>query len=551
MSNTPFDHADADIETSEPALEQPADGKQDMGWAGWLISFAIHASLLVIMYLVVFGTPHIAEDPPAVRVVDIAAPKPVEDKTKRTDLDETKIEVPIKQEAEVPSPVSSLDMEVTKHESEDENDAVQPKGREEAVANAEMGGQGAFMAVGAGPGSAGMMGFRKGGGRKRGCGLFGGTPGSEAAVDRGLRWLKRHQSLNGMWDAVNYTGNCDENPKCEPGANSSGNVSAALTGYAVLCFLGAGYDTKSPNKYRETVRRGVDYLLAAQQADGSFGRNYENGICAMAIAEAYAMSGDPDLKEPAQKAMDVIIATQAADPGAADAAYGKLGWDYGKANPDRNDSSVSGWNVMALKSGLAAGLEVTAGLNGAKHWLDVVWKATNPGWEKLDPYTDESRFPYVYKGSDKSVQIGKPGDSMHDLACVGLVSAAFLGHQPGDQMLGTLANYVSNHQQPKTWADLHLYYSYYNTMGMFQVGGDQWKVWNGTVRDLFVDNQRVGDGCFDGSWNFADTKEWHGREVGRVLSTVYCILSLEVYYRYDQVAGKQVKGKGKAPAKLH
>jgi hypothetical protein len=51
---------------------------------------------------------------------------------------------------------------------------------------------------------------------------------------------------------------------------------------------------------------------------------------------------------------------------------------------------------------------------------------------------------------------------------------------------------------------------------------------------MLVNAQRKGEGCFDGSWNWEGTK-FHGNTHGRILSTCYCCLCLEVYYRYKQV----------------
>ena len=36
-------------------------------------------------------------------------------------------------------------------------------------------------------------------------------------------------------------------------------------------------------------------------------KNYTQGVAALALAEAYAMTEDPDLKEITQKAVDVIL----------------------------------------------------------------------------------------------------------------------------------------------------------------------------------------------------------------------------------------------------
>jgi hypothetical protein len=313
-----------------------------------------------------------------------------------------------------------------------------------------------------------------------------------------------------------------------------------MTGYAVLCFLGAGYDHKTPNKYKTVVARGLDWLVAQQQPDGLIGkRNYEHPVAAMALAEAYAMTSDPGLRAPAQKAVDVIIARQNRD-GKGDEAYNGLGWDYTKPT-NRNDSSVTGWNVMALKSAFAGGLNVGNSMDGAKVWLERAWKATNPGWEKLDPYTGISDFPYTwdtvtgeikhdFKTANLTRGLGR------DCAPMGMVCAVFLGHKAGDIMLETLGNHVMQFQTPKAWPT-NSYYLYYNTLGVFQLGGERWKVWNGSVRDLLVNAQRKGDGCFDGSWDWTKG-DFPGAGAGRVLSTAYACLSLEVYYRYAQVNGK-------------
>jgi len=558
--------ADQDLPNPDDELldEEQLEGEEDqgkkgsLGWTGWLISGGFHALMLLIMMGIYWVVKEPVSETPPVRVVTIDPPPKKEEKPKMERQLETKVTLDVDAVSDKPNPITEVTVPVTDSEREEDSDNPNPKGREEAVADSEMGGQGAFMAIGAGGGSSGMFGSRSGGGRKRAIGKYGGSKGSESAVDAALRWFKKHQSPNGLWDAVNYYKNCTEDPKCEPGTEDHGgpaNYDVAMTGYALLCFLGAGYDHVTPNKYKSVVKRGIDYLVSVQKADGYLGeRNYENAVGTMALAEAYALTNDPALKDPAQKGINQILAHQnkegaamvaqagATVPPPADPAYGTgFGWDY--VSPDtRNDSSVTGWNVMALKSGLGAQLNIGGGMDGAKRWLDVVWKKTNPDWAKLDPYTGESRFPYTYMTDTEACDIAgapapnAPGPNGKDLSCVGGVCAVFLGHHAGDPMLETLSNYIINHYVPTSWPP-NVYYMYYNTLTMFQVGGEKWKKWNGSVRDVLVNAQRKGNGCFDGSWDWT-ADSFIGGAAGRVLTTAYTTLCLEVYYRYAKLGEK-------------
>ncbi|MDA3960147.1 MAG: terpene cyclase/mutase family protein [Planctomycetota bacterium] len=514
---------------AELARAEREDGQLDevaTGASAWGISIVLHViAVLVLVFVVTIERTEPEKAP--LRVVTIDAPE--KPKVKDTERDLVKKVVPEIDTTEVTDVplVTELDLPVTEPEVEaDVPSEVKTNGNPDAMAASETGNTGAFMAIGAGGASAGAFGLR-GGGRKYAVGKYGGTKASEGAVDAALEWFARHQSPNGQWDVDGYQLNCAApGTKCEPGtAHTGSDGDVACTAYAVMCFLAGGYDQRTGGRYRKVVRAGVDWLVSQQAADGSFGkRNYEHPIAVMALAEAYAMTNERPLRKVVEDGVAVILQRQAKSP----EGY-PLGWDYSKPNAARNDSSVTGWNVMALKAAKAGGLDVGHGMHGAKRWLEGAWKAANPKWRSIGS-DDVSVFPYSWNASTN--------ETKHDSRVpMGLLSGVFLGLRGGDPMLESMGNYVMAKQVPTSYPT-NTYYMYYNTLAIFQMGGNRWKEWNNVARDVLVKAQRTGGDCFDGSWDWENTG-FHGHDTGRLLSTAYCCLSLEVYYRYLPVAAQK------------
>mgnify|MGYP001023302309 CR=1 FL=1 len=75
--------------------------------------------------------------------------------------------------------------------------------------------------------------------------------------------------------------------------------------------------------------------------------------------------------------------------------------------------------------------------------------------------------------------------------------------------------------------DVDWYYWYYGSQVMFQMGGDYFKQWNDAIRDMLCDHQ-ITKGDDAGSW---DPTGRYAPE-GRVFSTAFGALCLEIYYRY-------------------
>ena len=515
------------------AVVSDAPETKQRGVYGWLISGSVHTAAILLATAAIYAPRPPPIDVPPMRVNPLAIREkaPEVEKVQRDVVEQQ--EIPSADESETPTP-NTLNVPDEVNQTEDMSETEETKG-DEALSNSETGGQSFMMAMGVGQSGAGLFGQRGPGGRKKGVAANGGTPGSENAVERALKWFKRHQSPNGSWETDTYYQNCTEGAKTEPGGDKAGHGSdqnVAMTAYATLCFLGAGYDHKTQNIHKKTVKKALGWLLSVQQDNGYFGlRNYEHPIAAMALAEAYAMTADLELRAPAQKAIDQVLARQNQEGGTA-AYAGGLGWDYTKPT-QRNDSSVTGWNIMALKSALVGGLNVGKGMDGSKKWLEQAWKASNTAkngefkpWQQITQY-DKSHFGYCWTTGEPVAKDGPTGRES-----IGLVCAIFLGHHAGDPMVESLANTVIATQLPQTMPT-NAYYLYYNTMGIFQVGGEKWTTWNDQVRNLLVNAQRRGE-CADGSWDWAGNN-FTGAESGRVLTTAYNTLSLEVYYRNAQL----------------
>jgi hypothetical protein len=332
--------------------------------------------------------------------------------------------------------------------------------------------------------------------RQRSVRLYGGTKESEAAVERGLAWLAAHQSANGSWSLNHFHANCKHAACGDPGTVIS---DPAGTGVALLPFLGSG-NTPASGKHRQTVARALHWLVSQQRPDGSWLAKedarpmYGHGIASIALCEAYGMTRDPKLRGPAQKALDYIVKAQHAATG---------GWRYTPNQPA--DTSVVGWQVMALKSGEMAGLSVPAKtFEGIKRWLASV----------------EGNRPV---GGLFGYQSANPTPAM---TAQGLLCHQYLGARRDDQRMRAGTDYLLKHL-PQPGAETS-YYWYHATQVMYHMQGNPWKTWNGKMRDLLVSTQETR-GTLAGSWKPVDAREKPG---GRIYATALRVLMLEVYYRY-------------------
>ena len=344
----------------------------------------------------------------------------------------------------------------------------------------------------------------------------GGTPATELAVELGLEYFARYQSAAGHWSL-------DRPPEPNGNAAAGGlmNADTAATGLALLSFLGAGY-THQEGKYRDTVRRGLDWLRANQHSDGRLysantdrhesARMYGHGIASIAVCEAYGMTRDEELRLAAESAVSFIL-------GAQHPARG--GWRY--IPGQESDTSVSGWQLMALKSARMAGLDVPAeAWEKVSHWLDTARSA------------EGSQYVYNPHASDNDAQrLGRlPSLAM---TAEGLLMRFYLGWDGEHPATIAGADYLAENLPQLGTADKPLrdtYYWYYATQVMFQMQGDRWKAWNERMRPMLVEGQEL-EGPLAGSWDpWSPLPDRWASAGGRNYITALNLLMLEVYYRH-------------------
>lgn len=348
-------------------------------------------------------------------------------------------------------------------------------------------------------------------------------PATEQAIERGLAYLAERQNADGNWSLEGHG---------EPVLLRS---DTAATGLCLLAFQGAGY-THRQHQYASTVARGLQFLVDRQRtngdlfvpADATSNQNvalYSHGIAALALCEAYGMTQDPELRESAQLAVDYVVASQHRRLG---------GWRY---TPQVSaDTSVSGWMMMALKSGELAGLEIDPqAYEGINRWLEQARAGSGRG----------DRYRYNPFAPDTPTQRhGRfPTPTM---TAVGMLMRMYSGWTPDDPALRSGADYLLQyppHNGTPASPQRDTYYWYYATQVMFQMGGDDWKAWNRALTPALLETQ-VERGAGVGSWDPAHPvpDRW-SPHAGRLYVTAMNLLNLEVTYRhlpiYGEVPGEQ------------
>lgn len=350
------------------------------------------------------------------------------------------------------------------------------------------------------------------------------VPFDDAAED-GLRWLAAHQSPDGRFGAQDFAEYCDGAPATpaeRPEGRGVRTRDVGVTGAALAAFLGAGYTNRGRHPFARCVSRGLTWLKGVQDPEGCFGPRshpaflHDHAWAALAMIEAYGMTGSPIFKGSAQRALEFVA---------------------------RARDSDGGWRAVGGDASVTAALLLP--LVAAQRVIDDQTARGRPAPLELDPALLAALRAWAWARSTPEALAAPGGEGPPALlsraaeGSAALLARVLLGENPREapalaEGAAFLRTRLPRRDAGEAGVDLNAWY--FGTLAAFQFGGDLFNEWQGALRRAVLESRRrEGTPCgYRGSW---DPLGPGAAEGGRVWSTALMTLCCEVHYRYGRVFG--------------
>ncbi len=263
----------------------------------------------------------------------------------------------------------------------------------------------------------------------------------------------------------------------------------AVTSLACLAFMADG-NVPGRGEYGTQVEKGLNYVLSCCGSTGlvagpsTTSPMYGHGFATLFLGEIYGMTNDPRVRDALIRSVRLIVNAQNSEGG----------WRYTPMPLDA-DVSVTICQIMALRSAKEAGIGVP------KETID---KAI--AYVKRCQNMQDGGFNYQATG----------GSSAFPRSAAGVASLFYAGVYEGDSVRLGL-DYLKR-SQTQARSGHYQYGHYYASQAMFLAGGKYWRDWYPKVSKEFIDSQRT-----DGSWE---------GDVGREYGTAMIVLAVIVPNRY-------------------
>jgi squalene-hopene/tetraprenyl-beta-curcumene cyclase len=208
----------------------------------------------------------------------------------------------------------------------------------------------------------------------------------KACHQRALDWLLAMQSRDGGWAAFDADNNwkflnnvpfADHNAMLDP-------TCPDITGRALEALAAHGVD-----RQHRAVRRGVQWLIKNQQADGSWygrwGVAYIYGTCF--ALRGLAASGESDREAHVLRAGEWLRSIQNADGGWGESC---ASYDNGAFTPGPSTPSQSAWAIL----GLIAGGDASS--SSVEHGIEYLLRTQRPDGSWQEELATGTGFPKVF-----------------------------------------------------------------------------------------------------------------------------------------------------------
>jgi hypothetical protein len=288
------------------------------------------------------------------------------------------------------------------------------------------------------------------------------------------------------------------------------------TAVALMAWLASG-STPVSGPYRDAVARALSACRrwARVGPQGSYGL-WNHGFVTQALADACAVTRDPDVEADLRLAVEGLLGLQRPDGG----------WSYYLPIGDAPTTGVVG---AALALAIQAGVVVPRErVQGVLAFLDA----------RLDAATGRSEY---HAGAERKGYTPTRANTAAALAV-----RALLGPLDGAPGLGRQVAAIDDKPAWKiAWKEvptpdgrtvraqvgnLYPWLWYGTTVALSRRGGGAWSSWFGALKKALLAGQRR-DGACAGSWDPLGT---YSDSAGRVFVTGLCALMLQAPYRYPR-----------------
>ena len=281
---------------------------------------------------------------------------------------------------------------------------------------------------------------------------------TEAAIQRGLQFLKSSQGPDGRWDAsdTNWVG---------------------YTAFSMIAFMLNGNCPNKKQPYGETLTKAVDALLKETegQVSGYMGSNmYSHGLATLALSEAWGQTDKDDkVQEALKMAVKVILRAQN-EAG---------GWRY-NPQPGDADVSVTAMQVVALAAARQAGIFVPD---------ETITRAVR--YVNMCHQTESGGFSY-------QAGLGPAGFARTSAATFSLM---MLGRHEFKEVKDGVRYLQKEAPTAVKNTDHYMYAQYYAALVMYQAGSQEFKNWYPQIRDSMLSKQAANGSFAQGGRNTYDT----------------------------------------------